>query len=181
MKTTFIISLTKFRAVAMFTLFFTALHAQDENPFWSHVRFGGGAGAAFGTGYTDVMLAPGAIYQFNQYAALGVGLQGSFVKQKYYYENWMYGGSILGLFNPIPQIQLSVEVEQLRVNLQYDDRYVADYNIPFKEENFWNTALFVGAGYQLENVTVGLRYNVLFNENDRVYSDALMPFIRVYF
>jgi hypothetical protein len=181
MKPTFIISLTKISLPVLFLLIFNTAQAQDGDTFWKHVRFGGGVGAAFGTGFTDVTLAPGAIYQFNQYAALGVGLQGSYVKQKYFYENWMYGGSVIGLFNPIPEIQLSVEVEQLRVNLQYDDRYVADFNIPFSEENFWNTALFVGAGYNTGNVTVGVRYNVLFNKNDRVYSDALMPFIRVYF
>ncbi|MES2487728.1 MAG: hypothetical protein V4581_17505, partial [Bacteroidota bacterium] len=61
----------------MLTLIFSTASAQDDGDFWGHVRFGGGAGAAFGSGYTDVMLAPGAIYQFNQYAALGVGLQGS--------------------------------------------------------------------------------------------------------
>ena len=181
MKPTFIIFLTKFYLTVLFMLFFSSVKAQDDGTFWSHVRFGGGLGAAFGNGYTDVMVAPGAIYQFNEYAALGASLQGSYVRQKYFYDNWMYGGSLIGLFNPIPEIQLSVEVEQLRVNLRYDERYVADYNIPFSEENFWNTALFVGAGYQLDNVTVGVRYNVLFNENDRVYSDALMPFIRVYF
>jgi hypothetical protein len=41
--------------------------------------------------------------------------------------------------------------------------------------------LFLGAGYNTGNVVLGVRYNVLFNENDYVYSDAFMPFIRVYF
>ncbi|MES2487727.1 MAG: hypothetical protein V4581_17500, partial [Bacteroidota bacterium] len=98
-----------------------------------------------------------------------------------FYDSWIYGGSVIGLFNPIPEIQLSAEVEQLRVNLQYDERYAADNNILYTERNFWNTALFLGAGYNTGNVTIGVRYNVLFNENDMVYSDALMPFIRVYF
>jgi len=181
MKTTFIIFLTKFRLLILLALTFSTVSAQDEDDFWSHVRFGGGAGAAFGSGYTDIMLAPGAIYQFNQYAALGVGVQGSYVKQKYFYDSWIYGGSLIGLFNPIPEIQLSAELEQLRVNLQYDERYAADSNILYTERNFWNTALFLGAGYNTGNVTIGVRYNVLFNENDMVYSDALMPFIRIYF
>ncbi|KOS08383.1 hypothetical protein AM493_16095 [Flavobacterium akiainvivens] len=187
MKRSFIIYLTKFCLPALFVLTFTTVQAQDDgSDFWSHVRFGGGLGASFGNGYTDVMVAPGAIYQFNEYVAAGAGLQGSYVRQKYFYDSWIYGGSLIGLFNPIPEIQLSAEVEQLRVNLTYDD----NYNVPepaypgytaSRERNFWNTALFVGAGYNTGNVVVGVRYNVLFNERDYVYSDAFMPFIRVYF
>ena len=181
MKTTFIIFLTKFRLVVLFTLILSTARAQSDGDFWEHVRFGGGLGVAFGTGYTDIMVAPGAIYQFNQYAAVGLGLKGSYVKQKNYYDSWLYGGSVIGLFNPIPEIQLSVEVEQLRVNLTYDDLYAEDLGLLSNEEDFWNTALFVGAGYQTGNVTVGVRYNILFNDKDKVYSDALMPFVRVYF
>ena len=48
-------------------------------------------------------------------------------------------------------------------------------------DNFWNTGLFLGAGYRMENVTIGARYNVLFQEDKGVYGDALMPFVRVYF
>jgi long-subunit fatty acid transport protein len=139
-------------------------------------RFGGSLGIGFGTGYTDVTLAPGVLYQFNDYVALGAGLQGSYIKQRNYFSSVMYGGSVIGLYNPLPQVQLSAEVEQLRVNLEVEDRIYGDYS-----RNFWNTALFLGAGYRMENVTVGLRYNVLFNEDDMVYNSALMPFIRVYF
>jgi len=161
-------------------MFFGTAAAQD-NDFWNKVRFGGSVGLGFGSGYTDVNLAPSAIYQFNQYAALGVGLSGSYVHQKNYYDSAIYGGSVLGLFNPIPQLQLSVEVEELRVNLNYSDRYADLANLPYTQRDFWNTALFFGAGYQMENVTVGLRYNVLYKERDLVYSDAIMPFVRIYF
>jgi len=82
---------------------------------------------------------------------------------------------VIGLSNPLPQIQLSAEVEQLRVNLEAED-VLGTY-----KRDFWNTAVFLGAGFRTGNATLGIRYNVLFNENDRVYSNALMPFIRVYF
>ena len=71
---------------------------------------------------------------------------------------------------------MSLEVEQVRVNNTFRN--------PTKgtlKDNFWNTGLFIGAGYRMENVTVGMRYNLLFNKDKNVYSDALMPFIRVYF
>lgn len=141
-----------------------------------------GWGVGFGTGYTDVTIAPSAIYQFNAYAALGVGIQGTYVHQKDYYDSYIYGGSVIGLFNPIPQVQLSVEMEQLRVNLNVDEAYASYYpDLNFKDRNFWNTALFFGVGYSMGNVTAGLRYNVLYGKKDLVYSDALMPFVRVYF
>lgn len=168
----------------VFIFFFAGANAQDSDNFWSRVRFGGGLGLAFGSGYTDVTVAPGALYEFNDYVGLGVSVQGSYINQKEFYKAWMYGGSVIGIFNPIPEIQLSAELEQLRVNHEFDEEYYEDFmeGSGFaRQRDFWNTALFLGAGYRMENVTVGLRFNVLFDEDDMVYSDSWMPFIRVYF
>lgn len=153
------------------------LNTSQNNDFTKNLRFGGGLGLAFGSGYTDIMIAPSAIYQINPVVALGVGLQGSYVESKHWYKSYIYGGSLIGLVNPIPELQLSAELEQLRVNSTYERTPSRD---SFKD-NFWNTALFLGAGYHTGNVTVGIRYNVLYKKKDRVYSDAYMPFIRVYF
>jgi hypothetical protein len=182
MQLRFIISLTKLLALIVMSLQFTNAKAQDTVNFWQKVRFGGSAGLGFGSGYTDVTLAPGAIYQFNNYIAMGAGLQGTYVHQRDYYDAYIYGGSLVTLFNPIPQVQLSAELEQLRVNLNVDERFTDRYstNLNYSDRNFWNTALFFGVGYQMEHVTIGLRYNVLYNKKDLVYSDALMPFVRVY-
>lgn len=153
-----------------------------KSDFWRNVQIGGGIGAGFGSGYTNVMLAPGAIYNFNQYVSAGVGLTGSYVRYRRYssdideYRSWIYGGSLIGLFHPIPQIQLSLEAEQLRVNTTLET--VGSGNL---HDNFWSTGLFVGAGYRTPNVTIGLRYNILHDPDKTVYGDALMPFVRVYF
>jgi hypothetical protein len=144
-----------------------------KNDFWQKVQIGGGIGLSIGSGYTDILVAPGAIYNFNPYFAAGLGLQGSYVRAKYDYEAYIYGGSVIGLFNPVEFMQLSVELEQMRVNRNFAGSINSD--------NFWNTGLFLGAGYRSQNVTIGARYNVLYNKNDFVYSDAFMPFIRVYF
>lgn len=146
----------------------------EQNEFWKKVQFGGGIGLNFGSGYTEISVAPSAIYNFNQYVAFGLGAQYSYQKQKNYYASHLYGGSIIGLFNPIKEIQLSAELEQLRVNVDLDG---SNSN----SQDYWNTGLFLGAGYRTGNVTLGVRYNVLFNENDNVYGDAFMPFVRVYF
>ncbi|WP_159802432.1 hypothetical protein [Flavobacterium sp. MK4S-17] len=163
------------KSAIIIILFSFNLGLAQDSDFWSRVRFGGSFGLAFGNGYTDVTIAPGALYEINDYVGVGLGLQGTYVNQRRYYSSFIYGASAITVFNPIPQVQLSAEVEQLRVNLDVDDGF-SDYT-----RDFWNTALFLGAGYRMENVTIGLRYNVLFKENDFVYSDALMPFIRVYF
>lgn len=146
---------------------------QSQSNFWKKVQFGGGIGLSFGSGYTDISIAPSAIYNFNQYVALGLGAQYKYVKQRNYYASHLYGGSIIGLFNPINEIQLSAELEELRVNVDLDG---SNSN----SQDYWNTGLFLGAGYRTGNVTIGARYNVL-NDNNNVYGSAFMPFVRVYF
>ena len=167
---------TKNTSIVVFALFSAFSYSQntplDQGDFWSRVRYGGGLGLSIGSGYTDIMVAPSAVYDFNRYFSAGLGLQGSYVKVKNNFESYLYGASIIGLFQPIDEIQLSAELEQVRVNLTYEDDF---------KDNFWNTALFLGAGYRAENVTIGVRYNVLHDADKNIYHDAFMPFVRVYF
>lgn len=149
---------------------------KEKNHFWSKVQVGGGLAVGFGSGYANVAIAPSAIYNVNEQFALGAGLQYSYLKQRDYYNSHLYGASVIGLFNPIEQIQLSLEVEELRANVTAEPAYFNGVS-----DNFWNTGLFLGVGYRANNVTVGARYNLLFQEDKGVYGDALMPFIRVYF
>ncbi|MDN3708158.1 hypothetical protein QW060_18755 [Myroides ceti] len=152
-----------------------------KNYFWRNVRFGGGLGLSFGDGFADVMVAPSAIYQFNNQFAVGTGLQFNYLKSKGYYESLSYGINVIGLYNPIPEIQLSAEVEQLRVNNTYDVYYTDIWRRDRMEDNFWNTAIFLGAGYSMNGLTVGVRYNILYDKDNFVYNQAWMPFIRFYF
>jgi hypothetical protein len=145
----------------------------STNNFWQHVQFGGGIGLGFGSGYTDISVAPSAIYNFNEYIALGLGAQYSYLKQRNSYAAHLYGGKLISLFNPIPQIQFSAELEQLRVNIN-------EIGSNTNSNAYWNTALFVGAGYRNGNATLGARYNVL-KDNNNIYGSAFMPFIRFYF
>ena len=169
-----------FKSASLICLLLFAVHLtaqtaplQPKSDFWQHVQIGGGLGVAIGSGYTDITVAPSGIYNFNPFVSAGVGLQGSYVRARNNYEAYIYGGSLIGLVNPIEQLQLSAELEQVRVNRNFVGPYVSD--------NFWNTALFLGAGFRAQNVTIGARYNVLYNKNDYVYSDPFMPFVRVYF
>lgn len=154
------------------------IQTQQKSEFWDNVRFGGGLGLSIGNNFTDIMVAPSAIYQFNKYVATGFGPQGSYIRVNPRnstfdgYKAFTYGGSWLFLFNPIEEIQLSTEIEQLRINVSYEDGF---------SDNFWNTALFLGGGYQVENVTIGIRYNLLHNNKKNIYNEAFMPFVRIYF
>lgn len=148
---------------------------QPQEDFWKKVQFGGGIGLSIGSGYTDITLAPSAIYPVNQTVAIGLGLQLGYVSQKNYYTSFVYGASLIGLINPIPEIQLSVELEETNANTDYQS-YGNNYS-----DNYWNTALYLGGGYRTGNVTVGIRYDVLFDANKSFYGDAFMPFVRVYF
>ena len=148
--------------------------ATTKSVFWEKVQFGGGLGLGFGTGFTNIAVAPSAIYNVNQYFATGLGLQYNYLSQKNQFSSHQYGVSVIALVNPIQEIQFSTELEQLRVTTSYE-------NPAFASENFWNTALFLGVGYRTNNVTIGGRYNVLYKQDRNVYGSAFMPFVRVFF
>lgn len=142
--------------------------------FWNNVRFGGNIGLGFGNDSFNASVSPSAIYQANEYLGLGAGLNFNYAK----FRNAKlvaYGGSLISLINPIRVLQLSAELEQLRVAriLELDGGNV--------EEDYWSPALFLGIGYSNRNVTVGIRYDVLYDDEKSIYADALMPFVRVYF
>jgi hypothetical protein len=150
---------------------------QKQNDFWNNVQFGGGLGLGIGSGYTDISVIPSAIYNVNEIVSVGVGLQFGYLSSKNYYKSFVYGGSLIGLINPIPEIQLSAELEQVRVNTDYNS---TPYQPSFSD-NYWNTALYLGAGYRTGNVTIGARYDVLFDQEKSLYGSGFMPFVRVYF
>ena len=147
----------------------------NGSSFWDHVRFGGGLGLGFGNNTTAVNLAPSAIYEFNQQFALGVGLNGSYLSRRDQYNSWILGGSLIGLFNPIQELQLSAELEPVNVDINYDD------SVANLDENYWYTALFIGAGYRTGNVAFGIRYDVLYDEDQSIYTEPWLPFVRFYF
>ena len=73
----------------VFTLISIDLSAQyqkndfnSKNNFWQKVQFGGGLGLSFGNRYTDISVAPSAIYNVNEYFAVGLGAQYTYVKVK---------------------------------------------------------------------------------------------------
>ena len=182
MKSSKLIGVIKTVFLVVFLSFTCSFYAQDSSlpkaktgQFWEHVQFGGGLGLSIGNEYTDITVAPTAIYNFNDHFAFGAGLQYSNLKQKNYYSSNVYGGSLIGLYSLIEEIQFSVELEEVSVNNKYMD-LGGNY-----KRSFWNTGLFVGGGYQDGGVTIGARVNLLFDKNKDIYGSAFMPFVRVFF
>lgn len=165
-----------------FSLCFFALFSFAQNPthyksdFWSQIEYGGGIGLNFGNGFFSGSLAPNALYRFNPYVATGIGANFSYSSQKDVFKSTVLGGSIIGLFNPYREIQISTEFEQLHVSRKFDDNFVTNL-----DENYWYPALFLGAGYTNGNVTIGIRYDVLYDKDKSIYNEAWMPFVRFSF
>ncbi len=152
-----------------------AQNTSNTTDFWNNVRFGGGLGFGLTNGGFNASVAPSAIYQFNEQFASGVSLTFNYAK----YDNnkrYAYGGSILSLYNPIPFLQISAELEQLRIN-----QTLSFNNLSTIEDNYWSPTLFLGLGYTDRNFTVGIRYDVLYDDDKSIYANAWMPFVRVYF
>lgn len=146
----------------------------SSGDFWSRVRYGGGLGLAFGSNSVQVGVAPSAVYQANAYVAVGLGL--NYIYAKYDVSRLSaFGGSVIGLVNPIPAIQLSAEFEQLRV------RRTLEASPSDIRDTFWLPALYAGIGYSTGPVTFGIRYDLLYNTDRSLYADPWLPFVRVYF
>lgn len=164
-----------FTLLCSFNIIFSFAQGSSNNSdFWNNVKFGGSIGLGFSNNGFNGSISPSAIYQFNDQLAVGTSLSFSYAK----FDNdkfSAYGGSLLSLFNPIPQLQLSTEFEQLRINRTL---FTQTTNI---KDNYWLPAFFVGIGYSMPNVTFGLRYDLLYNDEKSIYGNALMPFVRVYF
>lgn len=161
--------------VIMFLLSGILYSQETETNFWSQVRYGGGLGLNFSTGFFSATIAPSAIYEFNETLAMGIALNATFNNLRSRYKSTILGGSIIGLVNVIPEIQLSTELENIHVNRRYN------VNTGIPEDNYWVPALFLGAGYRTGNVTLGIRYDVLFDDERSVYIDPWAPFVRFYF
>jgi len=148
----------------------------NDTNFWGNVQFGGGIGLNFGNGFFSGALAPSAIYRHNTYVSTGIGLNFQYSSQKDVFKSTVLGGSVIGLFNPYRELQISTEFEQLYVNRDFDEQFVSNV-----DNSYWYPALFIGAGYRQGNVTFGIRYDVLYDEDKSIQNQAWMPFVRFWF
>ncbi|MET2985291.1 hypothetical protein [Aureibaculum conchae] len=154
----------------VFTSTFLYSQNTDKPKFWEKVQFGGGLGLSISNNFTTISIAPSAIYNFNQYVAVGPGLSYLYSKSGTFKAN-VFGTGLITLFNPVQNLQLSAEYEHLFVNQKNG----------FEKSSFDYPALYVGGAYRMGNFSAGLRYDVLYNANKTIYASAFSPIIRFYF
>ncbi|WP_296381148.1 alpha-ketoglutarate decarboxylase [Winogradskyella sp.] len=162
--------------ICFFILFSFSQSTNDNDGFWENVQYGGGIGLNFGDGFFSGALAPNAIYRFNPYVATGLGLNFQYSSQRDIFKSTVFGASALGLFNPYKDLQISTEFEQLHVSRNFDEQFVSNV-----DDDYWYPALFFGLGYTSGNITFGIRYDVLYNEEKSIQNQAWMPFVRFWF
>jgi len=147
----------------------TAQEAKKKSDFWEKVQFGGGINIGFTNNATVLGISPSALYNVNDKFGLGIGV--SYLYSKYKTSNTAlnaYGGSALALYKPFSGMQLSGEFEETFIQVANTSRQVP--------------ALYLGAGYSMgRNISAGVRYDVLYDENKSLYASPLTPFVRIYF
>jgi len=146
-----------------------------EPHFFDNVRFGGGVNIGLGSNYSTFAISPSAIYDFSDQFSAGFGVTYVYLNNKSTVNitTNLYGGSILAFYKPISQMQISTEYENLKINQNYS------YEI---DQSQWQKALYFGVEYVTGNISMGLRYDVLYDKLRNITnSSALNPVFRVYF
>ena len=139
------------------------------------LKFGMGFGLNF-VGGTNISLSPNLIYNVSDKVAFGVGLQGSYAAIKDLQNTTTFGGNIITQYTPIKKITTLVEFVELNVTTKTET--------PTGEvkETYWDSALFIGAGFNItEKISVGAKYNLLYKEDESVYTSPVLPFVNITF
>ena len=142
----------------------------NDPSFWDNVRFGGGLGFSFGNRSTTLNVSPSAIYDFENGFALGLGVGYLYSKIDEFKSNVISPG-LITLYNPAEQLQLSAEFEYLFVNQRLGS---IQNKIDFP-------ALYLGIAYRTGWAAFGVRYDVLYDERDSIFTSPFSPIIRFYF
>ncbi len=139
------------------------------------LKFGCGFGLSF-VGGTNISLSPNLTYKVSDKITFGGGIQGSYAAIKNLQETTTFGASILGQYIPTQKITTSLEFAQLRVSTK--TKTTTDNST----KSYWDSALFVGAGYNITNkISVGAKYNLLYKEGESVYTSPIIPFVNITF
>jgi hypothetical protein len=147
-----------------------SLHPKEKK-----LKFGCGFGLNF-VGGTSISLSPNLTYKVTEKIAFGAGLQGSYNKIKNLQNTTTFGGNVVGYYTPFKNFQTQLEFVELRVKTE------TEINAIKASKSFWDSALFVGAGYNItKKISVGAKYNLLYKADESVYSSAIIPFVNISF
>ncbi|NNE32063.1 MAG: outer membrane beta-barrel protein [Winogradskyella sp.] len=137
------------------------------------LKFGCGFGLNF-VGGTNISISPNLTYNVSNKVAFGFGVQWNYLDLKDIQSTTSYGANTVFQFRPSQKILTLLEFAQLRVSTKSE--------INDSERNFWDSALFVGAGYNItKKISVGAKYNFLYKEDESIYSSPIIPFVNISF
>ncbi|NNC48990.1 MAG: hypothetical protein HKO01_00460 [Flaviramulus sp.] len=141
------------------------------------LKIGCGFGLNF-VGATNISLSPNLSYKVSDKISFGAGIQGSYSAIKNLQNTTTFGGNLITTYNPIQKISMLLEFVELNVSTKTEETVTA----PETKNSYWDTALFVGAGLNItRKISVGAKYNMLFDENESVYTSAVIPFVNITF
>jgi len=145
--------------------------ATTEKP----LKFGCGFGLSF-VGGTNIGLSPHLIYDISDKISLGAGLQGNYTSIKDLQRTVTYGANVIGQYNPIERLTTLLEFAQLKVHTTTEN-VAGDI-----KEDYWDSALFVGAGFNITpKISLGAKYNLLYDKDESVYTSPIIPFVNITF
>ena len=137
------------------------------------IKFGSGFVLNF-VGGTNIGISPNLTYNVSNKVAIGLGLQFNYLALKDIQNTISYGANTLIQYSPIPKITTLLEFAQLRVSTKSE--------IDDSERNYWDSALFAGAGFNVtKKITIGAKYNFLYKEDESIYSSPVIPFVNISF
>lgn len=125
-------------------------------------------------GGTNIGLSPNLTYNVSDKVAFGLGMQWNYLALKDIQKTTTYGANTFFEYRPTQKIMTLLEFVQLRASTtsEIDDSKV----------KYWDSALFVGAGFNVTNkISVGAKFNLLYNEDESVYSSPVIPFVNISF
>ncbi len=139
------------------------------------LKFGCGFGLSF-IGGTNIGLSPNLIYDVSNTVSFGVGLQGNYTSIKDLQSTTTFGANVLSQYSPIKKLTMLLEFAQLKVNTT-TEAVTGDI-----KKDYWDSALFVGAGFNItDKISLGAKYNILYDSDESVYSSPIIPFVNITF
>ena len=137
------------------------------------LQFGCGFGLNF-VGGTTLGLSPNLTYNVSDKVAFGLGVQWNYLSIKNIQNTTTYGANTFFQYRPSQKIMTLLEFAQLRVSTKTE--------IDDSKNSYWDSALFVGAGFNVtDKISVGAKFNLLYNEDESVYSSPVIPFVNISF
>ena len=141
----------------------------------SRLKFGLGFGLSF-VGGTNIALSPNLIYSVSDKVSFGAGLQGSYTSIKDLQNTTTFGGNALFQYSPVNKLVTLMEYALLNVNTKTETPTGEN------KRNYWDSAIFLGAGLNItDKITVGAKYNVLYDKDESVYTSPILPFVNINF